>query len=78
MSYWREGTTTTRVLIVAILAGALCILALLCILVLGLLGVIPGLGESQPEATGGAVAVPTAAPGVPTIAANANVNIRSG
>ena len=78
MNYWREGSTTTRVLIVAVVAGAVCILTLLCLLVLGLLGVIPYLGESQPETGGGTVIVPTAAPGVPTVTANVNVNIRSG
>ncbi len=78
MNYWREGSTTTRILIVVILAGALCILALLCILVLGLLGVIPGLGGTEPDVGGGAVVIPTAAPGVPTVTADANVNIRSG
>ena len=79
MNYWREGSTTTRILIVIIIAGALCIMALLCLLVLGLLGVLPGLGgASDAEVGGGTVVVPTAAPGVPTVTADVNVNIRSG
>jgi PKD repeat protein/uncharacterized protein YraI len=73
-----QRSTGTKVLIIVIVALAVCVLAALCVFVLGLVGVIPGLGGGETEVGGGTVVVPTAAPGVPTLTANANVNIRSG
>jgi PKD repeat protein/uncharacterized protein YraI len=75
---FNQSSTGTKVLIIVIVALAVCVLAALCVFLLGLLGVFPGLGDGQTEVGGGTVVVPTAAPGVPTVTANVNVNIRSG
>ena len=93
LQLWNESSTATRVIIVAALASILCGLAVLCVLGFGFLGVVslPGATPSGAPATAPAegttapvvivtsvMPVPTPAPGMPYVTANAMVNIRSG
>ncbi len=86
--FWNESSTVTKVIIVAAIASVTCGLALLCVLGLGLLGVLPGQEQATPtpesasveigRITGIVVVVPTPAAGEPTAAVVCRVDILSG
>mgnify|MGYP000187480786 CR=1 FL=1 len=84
MNFWDQSSTLTKVVIVALLLAVVCA----CAGVTGYFafsffsseseGPVIG-GEDDSSAIGGIIIViPTPAPGVPSVTATANVNIRSG
>jgi PKD repeat protein/uncharacterized protein YraI len=87
-NYWNEGSSGTKVIIVAVLAILACGLAALCVLGLGLLGVyqLPGSATPAPEVAlvevnrvaGIVVVVPTPVAGSPSAAVVCRVDILSG
>jgi PKD repeat protein/uncharacterized protein YraI len=93
MQLWNESSTAMRIIIVAALASVVCGLAMLCVLGLGLLGVValPGMEPTvAPAATPAGdttvpvavvtvpVPLPTPAPGTPYVTASGTINIHSG
>ena len=87
-NYWNQSSTGTKVIVVAALATAVCGLAALCVVGLGLLGVyqLPGGATPTPQValvevgrvTGIVVVVPTPASGSPSAAVACRVDILSG
>jgi len=87
-NYWNESSTGTKVIIVAAVAAIACGAALLCVLGLGLLGVVqlPGGATPTPEVaqvevsrlTAIVVVVPTPAAGAPSAAVVCRVDVLSG
>lgn len=86
MNYWNQSSTLTKVVIVALLLAVMCACA-------GVSGffvfnifssetqgpIIGGDDEGGSGSTGGIIIlIPTPAPGVPSVTATANLNIRSG
>lgn len=86
--FWNESSTVTKVIIVVAIASVACGLALLCVLGLGLLGILPGQETETPtpvsgsveigRITGIVVVVPTPSAGEPTAAVVCRVDILSG